>query len=259
MSDEPKISARYRELPSEEPPRHLDDTILAAARRAAEVRPAPLVVPSGRRKWYFPLAAAAIIVLAVAVTVHVERERPDPELVATSPTAPREEPRVMQAPPAAVPAPAPVRKAAPPPKEFVPDPQPQAVPAPAPAPAPATPPAAADSTAQARVEEERQAAAAARMQAERRRARAVQEQAADAPPEAPAAAKAMRRAPEESRREVSGLGGFAYRSPEQWLQGIDDLKRQGRHDEAEKQLAEFRKRYPDYRIPEAILEKFEKR
>ena len=50
----------------------------------------------------------------------------------------------------------------------------------------------------------------------------------------------------------------AVRSPEQWLQGIDDLKRQGRHDEAEKELAEFRKRYPDYRIPEAILQKFEK-
>ena len=29
--------------------------------------------------------------------------------------------------------------------------------------------------------------------------------------------------------------------------------------EAEKQLAEFRKRYPDYLIPEAIAEKFERR
>lgn len=48
-------------------------------------------------------------------------------------------------------------------------------------------------------------------------------------------------------------------SPEQWLQGIADLKRQGRNEEAEKQLAEFRRRYPDYRIPEAIAEKFEKR
>ena len=47
-------------------------------------------------------------------------------------------------------------------------------------------------------------------------------------------------------------------TPEQWLQGIDDLKRQGRHDEADRQLAEFRKRYPGYRIPEALLQKFEK-
>jgi len=53
--------------------------------------------------------------------------------------------------------------------------------------------------------------------------------------------------------------GMAAASPEQWLQGIADLKRQGRNEEAEDQLAEFRKRYPDHRIPEAILEKFEKR
>ena len=36
MSDDPKISTRYRELAPEEPPRHLDEAILAAARRAAE-------------------------------------------------------------------------------------------------------------------------------------------------------------------------------------------------------------------------------
>ena len=39
------------------------------------------------------------------------------------------------------------------------------------------------------------------------------------------------------------------------MREIDDLKRQGRHGEAERELAEFRKRYPNYRIPEAILEK----
>ena len=34
MSDEQKISERYRELPREEPPRALDEKILAASRRA---------------------------------------------------------------------------------------------------------------------------------------------------------------------------------------------------------------------------------
>jgi TolA-binding protein len=61
------------------------------------------------------------------------------------------------------------------------------------------------------------------------------------------------------REESTAVGALANASPEQWLQGIDDLKRQGKHEEAERELAEFRKRYPNYRIPEAITEKFEKR
>ena len=90
MAEDDDISRRYRELPLEEPPRHLDDAIRAAARRAVHTRPAPLVVPTGRQRWYFPLAAAAIIVLAVAVTMHVEREQPGEEIV-SAPGTPAEE------------------------------------------------------------------------------------------------------------------------------------------------------------------------
>lgn len=39
-------------------------------------------------------------------------------------------------------------------------------------------------------------------------------------------------------------------SPERWLERIAQLRKQGRHEEADKALAEFRQRYPDYRIPE---------
>ena len=240
MNDDPKITQRYRELPREEPPRHLDDAVVAAARRSVAPR---------RSRWYVPVAAAAVIVLAVAVTMHVEREQPDAEARVVPAPAAREEPRVMQAP-----APAPEKPGT---KSFVPDPKPQV----APAPAPASPPLA-DSAAQGREEYERRAAAAdlTRLQADMEQSRGDRRAAAEAgvprERESPAAASAMRR--ERMADAAPARGPAAYQSPEQWLLAIDDLKRQRRHEEAEKQLAEFRKRYPDYRIPEAVLQKFEK-
>jgi hypothetical protein len=191
-------------LPREEPPRHVDDAILAAARRAADARPAPLVTPAGRRRWYFPLAAAAIIVLAVAVTVQVERQQRDVE-VAEAPAVATSAPR-REEPPAAAKR-----------EVFAPEPKP--------APSPRQPSA------------------------------DLQKAPAPAAPAARAEAMGAR-----EPAEVSGVvGKLATVSPEQWLQGIADLRRQGRHEEADRQLAEFRKRYPDYRIPEAMLEKVEKR
>ncbi|HZO04210.1 MAG TPA: hypothetical protein VFB93_23740, partial [Burkholderiales bacterium] len=77
------------------------------------------------------------------------------------------------------------------------------------------------------------------------------------PPELGAAGTAMRRS--EPAPTAAPLAKLADRSPEQWLQGIAELRAQGRHDEADRELAEFRKRYPDYRIPETMLEKVEKR
>jgi hypothetical protein len=232
MSDEQKISQRYRELSREEPPPRLDDAILAASRRAVQTRPAPLVVPSGRRRWYFPLAAAAVIVLAVAVTIHVERQRPDLEVaeapVSAPPPAREEQAAASVKPPASPP------KATD--KLYAPDPKP----APAPEPPAAAPPPAASAPAPPQD-------AVSGMRESRR--------ADEATPQARMEARSAMR----QKATIGAASAFAAASPEQWLQGIDDLKRQGRHDEAERELAEFRKRYPDYRVPEAILEKFEKR
>ena len=47
-------------------------------------------------------------------------------------------------------------------------------------------------------------------------------------------------------------------SPEAALERIAELRRLGRHDEADKALAGFRRRYPDYRIAEQMLKKVER-
>ena len=215
--DDAKVSARYRELAREEPPRHVDDAILAAARRATASRPAPLVAPSGRRRWYVPVAAAAIIVLAVAVTVHVERQQPDFE-VAEQQAAPVQTPVTEPAPKRDSSAPTELQKS-----------QTSSSQPAAPAPKSAEP-----------------------------LAGLRESQRSDTAPSA-AQARPEARAMRSERGAEQKLIGLAAASPEQWLQGIVDLKRQGRDEEAEKQLGDFRKRYPDYRIPEAIAEKFEKR
>jgi hypothetical protein len=47
----------------------------------------------------------------------------------------------------------------------------------------------------------------------------------------------------------------AQRSPEAWLDEISRLRREGREAEAAEQLAEFRKAYPAYALPEGLLSK----
>jgi hypothetical protein len=46
--------------------------------------------------------------------------------------------------------------------------------------------------------------------------------------------------------------------PEQLLERIAELRREGKHADADKALAEFRQRYPEYRISEQMLKKVER-
>ncbi len=253
MTDErdPKVSAAYRGLGAEEPPRVLDEAILAAARREAGARPALLEARAGRQRWYAPLATAAVLVLAVAVTLNMQTERPGIE----SPL-----PRVSAPPP-----PAADRDVAKGREEQSVETVKREDPAPAavadakvarskddaPAAAPAAPPAASEPKP---------------FMAEKP---AIAVDASSAAPRnvGSSAAGALAQPFEERRlRESQAASAAPARmqqkladTPERELERIAELRAQGRHDEADRALAEFHKRHPDYSIPEAMRARVERR
>jgi hypothetical protein len=217
-----EVSHLYQGLARDEPPARLDAAIRNEARRALAMHPAPLVPPTGRRTWYFPFAAAAVIVLAVAVTWQMEREQGDPVgSAADAVRAPMEAERKDEGRALEPKSQARSRNEAPQPKVKA-EVQAGAKP---PIPTPT------DSLAK-----QSQSAAAGVATA----------------PAAPAAAPAGERA--EARVQAFG----AAEPPERWLERIAVLREQGRQEEADRQLAEFRKRYPDFRIAAEMLKRVEK-
>jgi hypothetical protein len=224
-----RVSRRYRALGAEEPPRALDEAILAAARREVGARPgAP-----GRaapQRWAGSLAAAAVLVLAVAVALHMQSEQPDvaqpvpaAKLPAVPPAAPVNEPVKQAAKPV-------IPKAA----EFSRKSEPEPFPA-----------KEEHVTAERQIPPAPQASAAAPSAEMSSRA-----DAARAPQAAPARALA---------RSAGAQGKVQADTPERELERIAELRRQGRHDEADKALAEFRKRYPEFRIPDEMRARVERR
>jgi len=167
-----------------------------------------------RSRWAVPVSIAAVVVLAVGVTLRVQmEERRDADEVVLSP-------QVMQTPP-----PAAARDAAPLPKSEP-----------------------------ARPEAKREMRA---MQAPASPTVAASPQAREAP--APVAASALSGrlrsatpADEAASGVAAGKISAAPQTPEQWLERIAELRKAGRDREADRSLAEFRKRYPDYRMSEAM-------
>lgn len=194
---DPVVSQRYRELAREEPPSALDARILAAAHGEEDLRLAPLVAPTGRRRWYVPLAAAAVIVLSVVVTLQLQGEQPDPELALSAPATPGAGPASPAQPPA---------------------PKPQA---------------------DAAREAPEKAPGVLRRTPEKPRVSAQEA--------APVAAPA----PASGAEATAKLTQDAL-APEEWLARIAQMRRDGRHAEADEAYAAFRRRYPEFRIPEAL-------
>ncbi len=162
---------------------------------------------------------AAAAVLIFAVALVVQIERQPPDQVP------------MSAPSAPVPAPPAQDKAAP--QEREPPPRTEQAPAAPPAPAPEP--------------NANLAAPAAGVAAEAERKRADETRAA---PQLQRSTAAPRSAASAALRDEE--------PPQRWLERIARLRELGQDEAADKELARFRERYPDYRIPEAMAKKVEK-
>jgi hypothetical protein len=265
------LSNLYADVPETRTPDHLDAAILAEAHRAVGAR------PGGRRwrTWGVPLSMAATLFVAVIVGLqwfHLPREtlsqqaplkesagveRLTPEKPAASPEAQpaelpaleRHEQRVQQAPKAEPVMPEKQRARSP--EAPVAD---QALPA-----SPqqqAAPPAEATMSNQAppaplKLEAVPEAAGRAESKRSARR-KAAQEQPADkkdsmdsagaVPPPPVLGGAASAPSPQATGKDDAN-------APEKWLARIQELKRQGKLDEARKEYAAFRKHYPDYPVP----------
>ena len=240
---DPQLSQHYRDLEPLEPPAGVDQAILAAGHRATARR---------RRRWYYSLAAAAVLVFAVALTVQIERERPDSESVSQDGAARLRLSRELRGEikPAERPAESKPAKVAPADSAEAPAmsrQEPRVAPAP-------SPPAASRAR--------RADAAPARSEAGN-----AEPTAPAPPPESPielrretAIAPQYVPAPAAAQGAVRSAAPTAAREPpEKWLDRIAELRSRGRHAEADKELAEFRRAYPNYQLSDVMRERVEGR
>ena len=242
------VSERYRAGARDEPPARLDAALLAAARREVEQ-------PRQRRHWQMPASIAAMLVIGVSLVLMVrDNEPPLPSL--DRPAA--DEPKLAK--------PAPPQLAM-----------------------KAQPKASADSQREARPSRERSARPdrepRARDEVATVRENAAQENAASGgsvpAPAAPGVTAPAEPAEQErskiaeprdfsSSKKAEALSGAASRSrrsdealrkqdaaavpaqPQDWLQRIDDLLRNGKDADAREQLLGFRKQFPHYPLPQRL-------
>lgn len=263
MERDPELASAYRAGAQAMPPAHLDDAIRAAARREVAAGPRR----TGVRRWAVPASLAAMIVLSVSVVTLMREQGADrPELlIRPKSQALERQGQIVQPvpgePPAAVPgAPETQAKRRPPAPSVGESPAP--LPQTATAPAPSVSGLAADVGPRASDTESRAKAATADASrteqiaepASARREYAPLLRSTPAPmgeaagnagiPTAKPAAPAALSAPDVLWRDL-------VREPaETWLQRIAELRRIGKTADADALAAEFRRRFPDRRLPE---------
>lgn len=256
---DPRLSLLYRQYSSAEPSLEVDRRVLAAARAALADR--PLRRRGWWPRWRTPLALATT--LALSLTLALLHERPPGELPAErglarqtpevqrngSSTDSLKEARPTSAADLAAPAPAVARPAAAPAST---QPEPRAKKARSPigvnesdghqakgqVAAEQALPKASDQAAPVEAKRESLPTAPAAMGAATGSRDEGRLQSAPSPPARAAAPELAK-----SRADMA-------RSPSVWLEEIRALRREGKVEEAERQLREFRRAHPDYALPD---------
>jgi resuscitation-promoting factor RpfA len=262
MEHDPQLAALYSAGADAAPPAHLDDAIRAAARREVAAGPRR----SGARRWAVPVSLAAVLVLSVSVVTMMREQGADrPESIM---------------PPPEIPAPAAERAAPPAATVAVPDATPKRRVGTPPVVAQADPAAKAEVSAPAPVVTGRVAEAERGAAEPRAKAMAAESSRAE---DAPAARREyaapqpmLRSAPAPATMADAGSAGasaakpaapaalsaapaqsalwqdLVLEPPEKWLQRIAELRRAGKIADADTLTTEFRRRFPDQRLPEDL-------
>ncbi|HZF24482.1 MAG TPA: hypothetical protein VE030_13570 [Burkholderiales bacterium] len=237
------LSGRYRAGSTEEPRAHLDAAIFAAARR--EVARSRFT-----RNWHLPASIAAVLVIGVSLALMTsEIEDPLPPVDKSAGVAAD---KAKQAAPALA-----MKQ------------EPQARPAPRPGIERESRPSRERSEGTDREADTRQNLAAERADSVAAAPSVAASTSAPASPPLEAAATVEpvaeqkialadpareKRATGALRKEATPSPAAPADAPGEWLKRIGDLLRNGKTAQAREQLAEFRKHYPDYRLPETLRE-----
>ena len=253
-----EVSARYREAATDEPSARIDAAILQAAREEASRG-------KGRRVWQVPAAVAAVLVIGISLSLmthEVIEPLPPPGPRGSSADLAKGNGPSLAMEAAKSPAKAKADLGARPSRERSDrsdrESERQSEPAAAPPPPPATPEAVGQVANQAAIappapapsveqnattssqEFARSSAAPASAVADAVSHDKLAEKKAEAREEVPAA-RSLRKERAAAQAEVL--------APEAWIRKIERLVADGHEPEARVQVAEFRKRYPDYRLP----------